>query len=579
MTCSSGKCPLLFVDNPSNCLYLFPMQTAFHILSLVNELKKEIVGGQIVSTEFYKKERAAYIFVKHNKSTNALGFLFHPTGFGTFVVPASKIKVAKREKPWPFFDIVGGTVKDVRQVGFDRIFEIEVEKDTNRQRLIFEAIGPNGNIWLVDDKNKIQATLRKRDIETGDKYKPLSLPDALNPLGITAEQLTLRLHQPDDAPLFQKLQRNIFGLSKTLAREIIKRSGIDDTEKSSDKSVGALVDSIKEIIKLFDYADTGYLYQIKGGIEVYPFKLSSVEQQPEKFKTLSFAILEMTQRRQTIVEEGAEEKSVIEAVRRALKKTEKRIGHIESDLEKAQDFENYKKLGELIQINMSGIKRGMKEIAVADVYADGSKKIVIELDPALAPSDNAENYFKKYRKAREGLEQMQRRLEISKLELENLREMQNALESDYENARHRYESELAELLPKEGAKTETFVRLPYKEYELKSGVKIFVGRDGSDNDRTTFEFAKPYELWFHTQQCAGSHTVLKFPHKSFEPSKREIEETAAIAAYFSKARNDTLVPVAYTQRKYVRKPRKAKPGLVTIEREKSVMVVPKKPED
>jgi len=153
------------------------MQTAFHILSLVNELQKEIVGGQIVSTEFYKKERAAYIFVKHHKSTNALGFLFHPTGFGTFMVPASKIKIETREKPWPFFDIVGATVTDVKQVGFDRIFELAVEKDKTKRRLIFEAIGPNGNIWLVDDDNKVQATLRKRDIETGDKYKPLPLPD------------------------------------------------------------------------------------------------------------------------------------------------------------------------------------------------------------------------------------------------------------------------------------------------------------------------------------------------------------------------------------------------------------------
>jgi predicted ribosome quality control (RQC) complex YloA/Tae2 family protein len=72
--------------------------------------------------------------------------------------------------------------------------------------------------------------------------------------------------------------------------------------------------------------------------------------------------------------------------------------------------------------------------------------------------------------------------------------------------------------------------------------------------------------------------VLKFPNKSFEPSRREIEETAAIAAWHSKARNDSLVPVVYTERKYVRKPRKAKPGLVTVERETSVMVEPRPPE-
>jgi len=551
------------------------MQTAFHILSLVKELKKEIVGGEIVSTEFYKKERAAYIFVKHNKSTNALGFLFHPTGFGTFIVPASKIKVETREKPWPFFEIVGATVKEVNQIDFDRIFEVVLEKAN--KRLIFEAIGPNGNIWLVDSNNKILATLRKRDTAT-DIYKPPELPDSLNPFALSAAHLKKKFEDRENEPAYLKLQKSVFGVNKTLAREILKRAKIENADESSDEDIAALIESVEDITKLFENADSGYLYQIKGGIEAYPFKLSSVEKQPEKFKSLSFAVLEMTKRRQVAVEEEGEEKTIIDAVKRAVKKTEKRITHIEHDLKKARDFENYKKLGELIQINMSAVKKGMTEITVDDVYS-GGKKITVELEQSRTPSDNAERYFKKYQKAREGLEQMQRRLEISKLELENLREMEKALQSDYENARNRFESELAELLPKEGAKTELFVRLPYKEYILKTGVRIFVGRDGSDNDRTTFEFAKPYELWFHTQQCAGSHVVLKFPHKTFEPSKREIEETAAIAAWFSKARNDSLVPVAYTQRKYVRKPRKAKPGLVTIEREKSVMVAPKKPEE
>ena len=109
-------------------------------------------------------------------------------------------------------------------------------------------------------------------------------------------------------------------------------------------------------------------------------------------------------------------------------------------------------------------------------------------------------------------------------------------------------------------------------------MKIFVGKDGDDNDRTTFDHAKPYELWFHASQCPGSHVVMKYPDKSFEPSKAEIAETAAIAAYYSKARNSKTVPVAYTEKRYVRKPRKAKPGLVTLEREKTVMVEPHKPE-
>ena len=162
-------------------------------------------------------------------------------------------------------------------------------------------------------------------------------------------------------------------------------------------------------------------------------------------------------------------------------------------------------------------------------------------------------------------------------ELESLKQIAVDLDQNFEQARQRYAAEIASLMPGESSRPETQVRLPYREFTLSTGLTVFVGRDGSDNDRTTFEFARPYELWFHTQQCPGSHVVIKYPNKAFQPSKREIEEAASLAALHSKARNDSLVPVIYTERKYVRKPRKAKPGLVSVEREKSVMVPPGKP--
>lgn len=556
------------------------MQTAFHILSLVKELGSTIVGGTIVSTEFYKKERSAYIFIKKDKSTSTLGFVFHPAGFGTFCVPASKIRVDTREKPWPIFDMVGATITEIKQLGFDRIFEITIESDNTKRHLVFESIGPNGNIWLTDKDDIIQATLRKREYSPGARYQQPKLPDAVSPITVTADKLQQSTKNQRFYSVRQYLQKQLFGVNKSIASELVKRSGLEDEDFQSltENNFEQLSKSIRELTKLFESASFGYLYQIAGALEVYPFKLSSHESHPEKFKTLSLAVLELTRRRQSIVEQASEEKTITNALKRTIKRLTKRIAKIETEIGKAEDYETYKKMAELIQINLKDIKKGTKEITVDDIYLDSSAKLTIKLDPALTPAKNAEKYFHKHRKAREGLEQMKRRFEISGLELENLLRIQSDLESNFERAKNQYESELAEIMPKEAGVSESFKRLPYKEYELKSGVKIFVGRDGSDNDRTTFDFAKPYELWFHTQQCAGSHVVLKFPNKSFEPSRREIEETAAVAAFFSKARKDTLVPVLYTPRKYVRKPRKSKPGLVTVEREKSVMVAPAKPE-
>jgi predicted ribosome quality control (RQC) complex YloA/Tae2 family protein len=231
-----------------------------------------------------------------------------------------------------------------------------------------------------------------------------------------------------------------------------------------------------------------------------------------------------------------------------------------------------------LQINRERLKKGMKSIKVDDILTDPPETVTITLDPASGPNENIQDYFRRHRKGREGLDLLQRRDEITRGELEALRTMQDELETDFASAQKRYESELMSLMPREAGQRETPVRLPYRPATLSTGVTIFIGRDGADNDRTTFEFGRPYELWFHAQQCPGSHVVMKFPSKSFEPSMREIEETAAIAAYHSKAKNDSLVPVVYAPRKYVRKPRKAKPGLVTVEREKSVMVAPRKEE-
>jgi predicted ribosome quality control (RQC) complex YloA/Tae2 family protein len=285
----------------------------------------------------------------------------------------------------------------------------------------------------------------------------------------------------------------------------------------------------------------------------------------------------MTVIRRTQVETVDETRRLKDAVKRAVKRLERRGTKIEQDVKDASDYRRYKKMGELLQINFGKIKKGMAEITLEDVYTQPPTEITIRLDPALSPSANVETYFKKHRKGRQGLKLLQRRLVVTKEERARLSTIQSELEEDFESARRRYDQEITTLLPRRTTRPDTLPRLPYREYTLATGVRIFVGRDGADNDHTTFKFARSYELWFHAQQCPGSHVVMKFPNKSFEPSRLEIEEAAAVAAYFSKARKNSLVPVIYTHRRYVRKPRKAGPGLVTVEREKSVMVAPLKP--
>lgn len=554
------------------------MQTALHIQALVAQLRPEIVGGHITSTEFYKKQRAAYIFVKKAGTLSAVGFVYHPAGAGCFCVAASKVKIETREKPWPIFGLTESEVEGVEQDGLDRIFRLHLNLAGEKKTILFEALGPNGNLWLLDGSGGKLATLRHKKFEKGERYTAADLGARLDPRHVTPEQLRELFDRHPQASPIGTLKRGFQGLNETMTREVLKRADYERPESGAieERVAESLAVEIRSLAGRFNEPGNGYLYTARGADEVYPCKLSVIDEQPEKFKTLSLAVQAMIGRRRTVVEEEDEEKKILQAVGRAVKRLQRRLVNLEKDVGKAADFEKYKKYADLLQLNRDRLKRGMDEVTVEDLLGESSRPVTIKLDPALSPNDNIDAYFKKHRKGREGLALLERRLQISTDELGALEAIQAELETDFNSAMKKYESELLSLLPREKDKQGTAPRLPYRPFTLSTGLTVFVGRDGADNDRTTFEFARPYELWFHTQQCPGSHVVMKYPNKSFEPSKAEIEETAALAAFHSKARHDSLVPVIYTQRKYVRKPRKAKPGLVTVEREKSVMVEPRK---
>ena len=552
------------------------MQTSFHIHTLVQELNKEILGAKIISTEFYKKERSAYIICK-NKSRLALSFVYHPTKSGIYLIPPSKINLSTREKPWPIFSLDGAVIEKIEQLEFDRIIQIRLSHNDKTKYLVFEALGPNGNLWFLNDKMEKEATLRKKEIGKNELYKTSPLPDRLSPIDLTVDSFLELCRKKEDLALTFFLDRYMLGFNITLAIELQKRIGLAPLPVSQvDKTIAQqIITGIEDLVVLFEQFDKGYLYQVKGMYEAYPFKLSSVDSQPEKFKTLSLASMSVTERKNSSVKTVDEEKIYTTAVKKQIKKLQKRIINIQEDIKKASEYETYKLYGELLQINFAQIKKGMESVTVKNIYNSNESEITIALDKTLSPNENAKRYFKKHRKGREGLELLKRRLDITNGELTQVQQIQAELEIQFQNAKEKYASEIASFLPREHSKAVLVERLPYREHQLSTGLTIYIGRDGADNDRTTFEFCKPYELWFHAQQCPGSHVVMKYPNKNFEPSVLEIEETAAIAAFHSKARNDSMVPVIYTQRKYVRKPRKAKAGLVTVEREKSVMVQPK----
>lgn len=215
--------------------------------------------------------------------------------------------------------------------------------------------------------------------------------------------------------------------------------------------------------------------------------------------------------------------------------------------------------------------RSGNEIILADWSGEPT---AIPLDPTRNLAENAAIFFSKARSAERRSAVRKERLpkfraRIAEIERELARLSVAKTVEDVET--------MLEESPESGGNART-EQSKYRRFELEEGFTAYVGKNAANNDELTMRFAKPNDYWFHARGVSGSHVVLRggLAGKS-KPPKRVVEQTASIAAYYSQSRNGGFVPVAYTQKKYIRKPKGANPGAVVLEREEVVMVQPKLP--
>jgi predicted ribosome quality control (RQC) complex YloA/Tae2 family protein len=552
--------------------YILPMLSSLDITRILAESSRHLEGGVLSAIEYYRKERALQLYVKREKRF-CLTMSFHPQRNGCFILPAGRSRLETTEKPRPFAkEMVDGTVTAIRQFPNDRIVEIEVTSGNRSGYLVFEILGPNGNVWVLDDRKRMIASLRDRAFTSGQPYQPASLPDKLDPFTVAIDDLKRLFESAPDINPARQLEKNIYGFGYDLARSLTGDSAAG--ELIAPHALTRLHDGLQAIAAAYqsDHHPI-YVYRLKGKQAFFPVKLVGIDP-VGKFATLSEALWETHDDIKETVEADDLQEKTLKALDTRRKRLLRLLVNLDNDVARAADYERYRQYADLLKIHLPRLRRGMTSIDLDDLYHEGAT-VTIPLDPALSGTENIEQYSRRYRKGKEGLALLERRRDNTKQELASLEDIRGLFERGFEDAANRYPEYVHKTAsPSAGAPA---VRRPYREYRTSTGLTVFVGKTGGDNDRTTFEFARPYDLWFHTSQCPGSHVVLKVPHKTFEPSKREIEEIAAITAFFSKARGAAKVPVSYTLKKYVRKPRNGKPGLVLIEQEKTVMVVPQEP--
>ncbi|MFH0801181.1 MAG: NFACT RNA binding domain-containing protein [bacterium] len=270
------------------------------------------------------------------------------------------------------------------------------------------------------------------------------------------------------------------------------------------------------------------------------------------------------------------QKRLLLFVEKLLKKTARKKSKQEECLKEALEAESLLGKGNLILSYLAEIPPHSTLLQV-----EGES---VELNPRLSPSENAQEYFSKYKKKKEGRRILRERLVQTEKEIKRLESLRKKIEGSSSSSE--LDDFAAELEPLGFTPPERALRKSkeepalqgFRRYRLPDGSEILVGKSNVQNEYLTFGLAAPDDLWFHSRATPGAHVLLRLK-KPGTPQEKDILAAAQLAAHFSRGRNSTRLEVVCTKARYVRRARPHRPGLVTFEREKTYLVPPTLPDE
>jgi len=268
-----------------------------------------------------------------------------------------------------------------------------------------------------------------------------------------------------------------------------------------------------------------------------------------------------------------------QALEKRLDTADRRLVRLTEDLANAEQAEDYRIKGELLTGILHRIQRGTASIETQNYYAPGLNKIEIALDPKLSPSENAQGYFKKYTKAKRGRTVINQLIAESHAEQKILQsyvsEVQQADTLDKLDAiRDEFTKKGWIKEKKIGRSKQQTESSTFQRFTSPDGFQIYVGRNSKENDLLLRRVASGRDMWLHTKQIRGSHVLIRNPENKPGIPMPTLLQAAKIAAFFSKGKHASHVPVDYTWARYVVKPKGSVPGFVHYSREKTLYVEP-----
>ena len=506
--------------------------------------------------------------------------------------------------------IQNGRIISVTQPGgLERVIRMEVEHldemgDLRHKTLIIEIMGKYSNIIFTDEEDVIIDSIKHipasvssvREVLPGRKYF-IPSQDKCNPLETSADEFSSCVLSKG-MPLFKAIYGSYTGLSPIISQEICYRAGVD-----ADKSAIALetaeaiavykaFDEVMSIVRNGEFVpQIVYEDEVPKEYSSIPLKIyegsgdgsseSAVEGVSGRFECvevgdISELILQYYAEKDVATRIRQKSVDLRKIVQTALERNVRKLDLQTKQLADSEKKDKYRVYGELLTVYGYSAKEGDKSITVND-YNTG-EDVTIPLDPTLSPNQNAKKYFDKYTKLKRTAEALDEQIkEVSEAvsQLESIESALEIAENEADLAQIRQELVDSGYLKahyngKKGRRDK--VTSKPLHYVSSDGFDIYVGKNNLQNDELTFKMANGGDWWFHSKKIAGSHVVLLTGGK--EVPDRAFEEAAALAAYYSKGKNQEKVEIDYLKRKDVKKPNGAKPGFVVYYTNYSMAIAP-----
>lgn len=493
-----------------------------------------------------------------------------------------------------------GKIVGVNQIEFERIIRIDIESydelgDLTKKHLFCEIMGRHSNIILTKEDLSVIDSIKHidfsvssvRQILPGLKYISPPPQDKIPVLSDFSQDFSIDLSKEGLEPQ-KAIMNKISGISPLISREIvfkaIKKTNVDCSELSNFEKNNI----ISEILSIKETPlKPCMLKDIVSGkiIDFSPYDINQYGSTIEKiyFDSVNSLLDNYYKDRDAIERIKQKSSDLIHLLNTNIERVSKKIAILKKTVNDAKDKETYKIKGDLLTANIYKIKQGDKEAVLENYYDENLTEINIFLNPTLTPSQNAQRYYKLYQKAKTAEIEAAKQYKAASEDLEYLESTlvltKNSQTDSDLNAIRQELSELGYLKRKpQNKKQRKETSSKPHHYISSDGFDIYVGKNNTQNDYLTLKFANSKDIWFHTKNIHGSHTIIKLGIDKEVPTTT-LKEAAELSAYYSKGKDSSNVPVDYTEIRNVKKPNGAKPGMVIYDFYNTIYVNPCIPEN